>query len=406
MLSLTRRKAQSLTTLVSEHRMRRRFASWLTSFDRKTQIRLRVTLLAVLDYAINILLLFGFAYAGVVAWNVPLTILLLSVIANISFVAAISSGATRRLHDPSLTTVQVFAACAINLTGMMLAPHLVYLFALNFFIPLSYTALHFGRRAFLLTWVLISVGLGVVVLGTGIQNETAVSMPNPTISSALFWVVVVVTFGRFLAINAGVSELRIRLKNRNQELAEASARLGDLASRDPLTGLWNEREFMRLVQDESRRAVRNKTGFCVAIIGLDCYDKVKRDFGLETAARLLHDVAESLEIGRRATDSLARHGEREFCILMPGSRLSTATVALERTRARLLVSESDGTESGAGNGKPEYGISAGVAAWEPGELMSGVMRRAEAALALTRGEAQRKISAARPSQSVTQQIAG
>jgi diguanylate cyclase (GGDEF)-like protein len=377
--------------------MRRRLTSWLSSHDRKTQIRLRITLLAVLDYAINVLVLFAFAYAGMVPWNVPLTVLLFGVVVNVSFITAIASGATRRFRDPAMTGLQVFAACAINLTGMTLAPDLVYLFALNLFIPLSYSTLHFGRRAFLVTWVLISAALGVVTLRAGMQHETAAAIANTAPSSTFFWVVVVMTYGRFLAINAGVSALRIRLKNRTEELAEITARLGDLASRDPLTGLWNQREFMRLVQDESRRAVRNKTGFCVAVIGVDRYGEVSRQYGSESAEALLHDVAQELEIGRRATDSLARHGEQELSILMPGARLSTATVALERTRARLLlIAAGAGTDKGSSDGHPQYSISAGVAAWEPGELLANVMARAEAALAQSRQGGQRHICAAIP----------
>jgi diguanylate cyclase (GGDEF)-like protein len=384
----------------NEYRMRRRFASWLASSDSKTRIRLRVTLLAVLDYAINVLVLFALAYVGMVAWTVPLTVLIFGVVVNALFIAAIASGASRRFHDPALTGVQVFAACAINLTGMTLAPHLIFLFVLNLFIPLSYSTLHFGRRAFLATWVLISAAIGAIMLSAGAQQGVAVAVAHTTSSNAFFWIVAVLTFGRFLAINAGVSELRVRLKSRNEELAETSARLGDLASRDPLTGLWNQREFMRLVQDESRRAVRNKTGFCVAVIAVDRYDEVKRQSGPEAAAKLLQDVAQELEIGRRATDSLARHGERELSILMPSARLSTATVALERTRARLLSLAKGDTNTGGSGGNLQYSISAGVAAWEPGELLAQVMGRAEAALARAGRDGELGICAARPAASL------
>ncbi|MDB5823758.1 MAG: hypothetical protein JWR21_2462 [Herminiimonas sp.] len=381
--------------------MRRTFAPWLASLDSKTRIRLRVTLLAVLDYGINVLVLFALAYAGMLAWTVPLTVLIFGVIVNALFIAAIASGASRRFRDPALTGAQVFAACAINLTGMTLAPHLIFLFVLNLFVPLSYSTLHFGRRAFLVTWLLISAAIGAIMLSTGAHQRVAVAVANTTSSSAFFWIVAVLTFGRFLAINAGVSELRARLKNRNEELAETSARLGDLASRDPLTGLWNQREFMRLVQDESRRAVRNKTGFCVAVIAVDGYDEVKHQSGPESAARLLQDVAQELEIGRRATDSLARHGERELSILMPSARLSTATVALERTRARLLSLAKGDTHTGSpGDSNLHYSISAGVAAWEPGELLAQVMGRAEAALARAGRDGELGICAARPAASL------
>jgi diguanylate cyclase (GGDEF)-like protein len=372
--------------------MRRRFDSLLTPFDAKTQIRLRATLFAVLDYTVNVLMLFAFAAAGMIEWRVPMTILLLGVAANVVFIGAIATGATQRLRDPSLTGAQVFAACAINLTGMALAPHLLYIFVLNLFIPLSYSTFHFGRRAFFVTWLLLSVALGA-----GLQRETAIALATSTSASAVFWIVVVITFGRFLAINAGVSELRARLKSRTEELADTSTRLGDLASRDQLTGLWNQREFMRLLQDESRRAVRNKTGFCVAVIGVDRHDKVKREFGEVAAATLLHDVAQSLEISRRATDTLARHGEQEFSMLLSGARLSTATVALERTRGQLLLQAGSVSQpAGRLDDDARFSISAGVAAWRPGELLGDVMARAQAALAEARQDGQRSVRAARP----------
>jgi diguanylate cyclase (GGDEF)-like protein len=377
--------------------MRRRFDSLLTPFDAKTQIRLRATLFAVLDYTVNVLMLFAFAAAGMIEWRVPMTILLLGVAANVVFIGAIATGATQRLRDPSLTGAQVFAACAINLTGMALAPHLLYIFVLNLFIPLSYSTFHFGRRAFFVTWLLLSVALGVIMFRAGLQRETAIALATSTSASAVFWIVVVITFGRFLAINAGVSELRARLKSRTEELADTSTRLGDLASRDQLTGLWNQREFMRLLQDESRRAVRNKTGFCVAVIGVDRHDKVKREFGEVAAATLLHDVAQSLEISRRATDTLARHGEQEFSMLLSGARLSTATVALERTRGQLLLQAGSVSQpAGRLDDDARFSISAGVAAWRPGELLGDVMARAQAALAEARQDGQRSVRAARP----------
>jgi diguanylate cyclase (GGDEF)-like protein len=380
-----------------EFHMRHRFDSWLASFDRKTQIRLQSTLFAAVDYVINVLVLFAFAFAGSVAWRVPFAVLLLGVAVNAMFIGAIASGATQQLRDPSLTGAQVFAACAINLTGLALAPHLVYLFVLNLFVPLSYSTLHFGRRTFFVTWLLLSAALGLIMLAVGMQREAAIVLAPSTTESALFWVVVVITFGRFLAINADVSELRARLKSRNEELAEVSSRMGDLASRDQMTGLWNRREFMRLLQDESRRAVRNKTGFCVAVIGVDRYADVQGRFGDGAAASLMHDVAQSLEISRRAADSLARHGETEFAMLLPGAKLSTATVALERTRGQLLLQPGSGSQASGLDDDAQYSISAGVAAWQPGELLADVLGRAEEALGQARQSGQRSVRAARAS---------
>lgn len=377
--------------------MCRRYASWIHSFDRKTQIRLRGTLFGAVDYALNAAFLFGFAATGAIGWHVPVVILLLSLALNIGFVLAIAGGHTRGHADPSLTGLQILAACALNLVGLVLAPQLLYLFVLNFFLPLSFSTFHFGRRAFVVTWLLLSAALGAVMIWTGVEQPASEMLHASRAQGLLFWCAVVTIFGRFLAVNANVSALRARLKFRAEELAEETSRIGALTSRDPVTGLWNRREFLRLLQDESRRAVRNKTSFCVALIEVDHYEAVRSRQGDDAAGMLLHDVAQSLELGRRATDSLARVDANRFAMLLPGARISTATVALERTRGQLLhqlggdsaAQAAEDTLSGN-----QFSISVGVAPWKPGEVLADVLARAETALAEAREDPQRPVRAA------------
>ncbi|MDB5764911.1 MAG: hypothetical protein JWQ21_3906 [Herminiimonas sp.] len=345
---------------------------WFASLNAKTRIRLRTTLFASADYAVNVLILFGFAAAGTVSYGIPLKILAIGLVFNAIFLSGIASGFTQRLRDPSMTAIQLLAACGINLLGLLLAPQIAYMFIVNLFVPLSYGSLHFQQRMFLAAWIFLSCALGAAMLTIGEHANIALATP---VERLLFWIVMVIALGRFLAINAEVARLRAGLQNKNDQLGAMTARLADLASRDELTGLWNRREFMRLLQDESRRAVRSRSNFCVALIDIDHFKQVNDRFGHLVGDAVLHELAQLLETMRRATDSVARYGGEEFTLLLVGPKLSTATVALERIRNQVAQHNWESAASGL-----QLTISAGIAGWQPGETMLQVLDRADGAL--------------------------
>jgi hypothetical protein len=228
--------------------------------DPRTRLRLRTTGLAALDYGLNVLILCGFAAAGSVPYEVPLRSLAAAVPFNLMFLGGISSGLTQRFRDPSITGIQVFAACGINLLGLLLAPQIAYMFIVNLFVPLSFGGLHFSRRQFFVAWLLASVSLGATLWI--VRPRVGIALSSPA-EQFLLWAVLTFAFGRFLAINAEVSRLRVRLQDKNRDLAEATTRLSELATRDELTGAWNRREFMRMLEDQRKHAERSGVGFCL-----------------------------------------------------------------------------------------------------------------------------------------------
>ncbi len=345
---------------------------WLTSFDHKTRIRLRATAFAAADYSVNVLLLFGFAAAGMVSCKAALTMLGIALAFNAIFMGSILSGLTRRFRDPSMTGIQILAASGINLLGLIIAPQIAYLFVVNLFVPLSYGSLYFNQRMFLRTWLLLSCALGAVLLMVGPRIAVALSTP---IERLLFWIAVSYALGRCIAINAEVARLRRQLQSDKNQLADATAKLTDLASRDELTGLWNRREFMRLLQDESRRAVRNRTGFSVAMIDIDHFKQVNDRYGHMIGDRALYEMACLLDEKRRASDTVARYGGEEFTLLLVNAKASTAMVALERLRNDVAQQDWQSIAPDL-----QLTISAGVAVWQPGETLTQVLNRADAAL--------------------------
>jgi diguanylate cyclase len=333
---------------------------------------LRTTGFVAVDYAVNVMILFGFAVIGTVPYGVPIRVATIAVAFNGIFICGIVSGFTRRFRDPSITALQVFAACGINLLALLLAPQIAYMAVVNLFVLLSYGSLRFSLRAFFLAWLVLSAVLAIELRIVGTHVDVAAAAG---IDQLFFWLVVTAALGRFLAVNAEVSRLRAGLHERNRELAMMAARLADLASRDDLTGLWNRREFMRLLLEEKKRVGRRSGRFCVALIDADHFKQVNDRFGHLTGDAVLRELAQVFDRTRRMTDTLARYGGEEFILLLFDADTDAALHALERMR--IGVEQHDWEHIAAGL---RVTISIGVAAWQNGEDVGQTINRADASL--------------------------
>ncbi|HWH15665.1 MAG TPA: diguanylate cyclase, partial [Miltoncostaeaceae bacterium] len=101
--------------------------------------------------------------------------------------------------------------------------------------------------------------------------------------------------------------------------AESRARLTELASTDPLTGLCNHRTFHDRLAGEVARARRHGTPLCVLVLDIDHFKAVNDAHGHHTGDRVLMEVARRLLRSVRADDVVARVGGEEFAVLLPGA---------------------------------------------------------------------------------------
>jgi diguanylate cyclase (GGDEF)-like protein len=138
-------------------------------------------------------------------------------------------------------------------------------------------------------------------------------------------------------------------------LFRANRRLAAQAERDPLTGLYNRRAFLRIAEAERRRSDRHGRSLSVAFIDLDDFKRVNDETGHLEGDRILVRFAELLAAGR-ASDVAARLGGDEFVLLMPETPRDAAVAAIDRLRWRATLEP--GT---AGAGIP---FTAGIASFD------------------------------------------
>ncbi|MBP8807545.1 MAG: diguanylate cyclase [Kofleriaceae bacterium] len=130
-------------------------------------------------------------------------------------------------------------------------------------------------------------------------------------------------------------ELEAKIHERTHELAEANARLAQLAVTDGLTGLYNHRHFHERLALEVERSARNGLPLSLLMIDVDHFKHYNDHHGHPAGDEVLRQMARLLAEGRRANDLVARYGGEEFGLVLVDTAKFTAAKLAERIRDRV-----------------------------------------------------------------------
>jgi diguanylate cyclase (GGDEF)-like protein/putative nucleotidyltransferase with HDIG domain len=122
------------------------------------------------------------------------------------------------------------------------------------------------------------------------------------------------------------------LRERSERLIK---RLGEVASTDPLTGLWNRRGFERLMATEFARATRSGEQLSLLIGDLDHFKTINDLFGHGEGDEALRRFSALVQRMVRQSDSAARIGGEEFAMILPATNSHEAFVLAERLRRQV-----------------------------------------------------------------------
>jgi diguanylate cyclase (GGDEF)-like protein len=118
-------------------------------------------------------------------------------------------------------------------------------------------------------------------------------------------------------------------------LRERTRQLLRLASIDGLTGLANRRAFDQALDQEWRRARRNRTNLSLMLIDIDFFKRYNDQYGHQAGDDCLKTVAATLAgAAERPGEVVARYGGEEFAVVLPVCDAKTAKAVAEKMRAR------------------------------------------------------------------------
>jgi two-component system cell cycle response regulator len=125
----------------------------------------------------------------------------------------------------------------------------------------------------------------------------------------------------------------IRMHDLQRRLRAAEEHLREQATRDVLTGLWNRRAILDLLEGEMARAKRGGASLAVAIVDVDHFKRINDAYGHACGDDVLRQVSRAMAGALWCGDHVGRYGGEEFLALLPGCASDEAAAVTERLRA-------------------------------------------------------------------------
>ncbi len=116
------------------------------------------------------------------------------------------------------------------------------------------------------------------------------------------------------------------------KLKLSQAKLEQLATTDPLTGLNNRKRVMGVLRDLYAYYRRYEAEFSVLMLDVDHFKVVNDTYGHQAGDTVLKQVAELLNENLRNVDAAGRYGGEEFIVILAESGVDESIQAAERIR--------------------------------------------------------------------------
>jgi diguanylate cyclase (GGDEF)-like protein len=167
------------------------------------------------------------------------------------------------------------------------------------------------------------------------------------------------------------AQLRRRIKVENE--------LALLAQTDGLTGLYNRRTLVEILNKEWRRARRTRSVLSLLFVDIDRFKAYNDTYGHQAGDDALAAVGQCIsENIRRPADTAARYGGEEFVVVLPNTDASGAAHIAEKIRA--AVSDLNIEHAGSEFGRVTATVGAASTMPEGDSDVSAMIRTADEAL--------------------------
>ena len=149
---------------------------------------------------------------------------------------------------------------------------------------------------------------------------------------------IITLLGAVVTVMAGIFIFLLyrRVRRVNEQLQNANKQLEFHAIRDPLTGLYNRRSFLELMNtrvvlnEDERREGCEQNPDCLILMDIDLFKHINDTWGHSTGDVVLTEVAKRLKSVVRDTDMVLRWGGEEFLIYSPKSNPMQISALVDR----------------------------------------------------------------------------
>jgi diguanylate cyclase len=338
------------------------------------------------SYLVDALVLLIYAQAGTIPWTVSSAFAVCGLVSVACYMVLSETGFTERFKDHYFVAPQLIVSTAILLIFAYIAPEVGMMFLCTLFVVFNFGSLRSTPRQTAIFWTAMALGLA----GLFLLTDKPISMPHGNkLERFATMSVFILTIGRCMFLGIFSSAMRQSLYQSGLKLKQAYKRIEELAELDELTGSFNRRCIMRMLDDEIARAHRSQTPCSIALIDLDWFKRINDSYGHPTGDEVLRTFAISVFANIRNFDRFGRYGGEEFLLVLPDTLGDSAANILDRLRA--IIASLDWS---AFSPDMRVTISAGVATLRPDETEDSLLARADNALYAAKARGRNRIASA------------
>lgn len=355
---------QSLTELAENF-------SIIPKDDRKQALRIKRFFISLFVYILNMPLSYlaytgGFMKFEELAWG-----WIVATVLNIVLYIVFRSGLNKRMKDPSLTYAQLCLAILVVMYGLFFVPEAKGILFAVYVLILLFGTFNLDTRQFLKVSAFILITYAIDILLLHIFRPENINLKL----EIFHWFALGVVLASVSFIGGNISALRRDLAISRKQLRASLEKIKDMAIHDDLTGFFNRRHLMELIDSENNRSERTGCNFSLAIMDLDKFKNINDSFGHQTGDNVLVVFSSIVRSVLRKTDFCGRYGGEEFLILLTQTDLEEAKIFAERVRTCVETSSFPELRN-----QSKVTVSVGIAQHKAKESIEKTISRADAAL--------------------------
>ena len=287
--------------------------------DPKQMLRIRRFSLAAAGYLVWVAIFIASQALGMSrASNITtaaICVLMLS--SMVAIYVILRSGLNKRFKDPSLTVSQLVIACFwVGVTSYFsqspIRGSIIALYVMIF----AFGIFRLSLPQFLALIVVAVTTYTASILTLYHYHPESIDPFLESIRTALLLVALM----WFSMIGAYIQELRQKVVRTNTELQNALKKIEHLAIHDELTGVYNRRHLVAILDREKALADRTGLNFAVCLLDLDDFKRINDTYGHIAGDIVLKEFAQAVKKDIRKEDYIARYGGEEFIVLFTGTR--------------------------------------------------------------------------------------
>lgn len=126
-----------------------------------------------------------------------------------------------------------------------------------------------------------------------------------------------------------------QLLRQSEELQRMNEQLKHLSITDPLTGLYNRRQFQELMNTEVQLSIRHNDPNSLLVIDIDYFKKINDQYGHTSGDQVLRHIAGLLVDNVRRSDMVCRVGGEEFVVCLRRALAEYALLVAEKLRKKI-----------------------------------------------------------------------